>query len=82
MEGVPTIVRVLTDDDKRAYRKSIINSNLDITDKEEELVEKSVDVLWDIFVKTETKSLAYFPIKTSNEKIVNEVFERIEKFSK
>lgn len=67
----------LPDDDKRAYRKSIISRNDNITDKEEELVEKSIDELWDIFVKTETKSLAYFPIKTSNEKIVNEVFERL-----
>lgn len=67
----------LPDDDKRAYRKNILNKNTNITDKEEELVEKSIDVLWDIFVKTETKSLAYFPIKTSNEKIVNEVFERL-----
>jgi hypothetical protein len=67
----------LPDDDKRAFRKDIINKNANITDKEEELVEKSVDVLWDIFVKTETKSLAYFPITTSNEKIVNEVFERL-----
>ena len=67
----------LPDDDKRAYRKNIINSNPNITDKEEELVEKNVDVLWDVFVKIETKSLAYFPIKNSNEKIVNEVFERL-----
>ena len=67
----------LPDDDKRTYRKNILNSFTGISDKEEELVERSVDVLWDIFVKTETKSLAYFPIKKSNEKIVNEVFERL-----
>lgn len=65
------------DDDKRAYRKGVINKKADITDKEEELVEKNIDDLWNIFVKTDTKSLAYFPIKTSNEKIVNEVFERL-----
>ncbi len=67
----------LPDDDKRAYRKSIINSNPKITEKEEALIENNIDKLWDIFVKTETKSLAYFPIKTSNENIVNEVFERL-----
>ncbi len=65
------------DNDKRTYRKNILNKKPNITDKEEELVEKNIDVLWDIFVKTETKSLAYFPIKTSNEKIVNEIFERL-----
>lgn len=67
----------LPDDDKRTYRKSILKRNAEITDKEEELVEKNIDLLWDIFVKTDTKSLAYFPVKTSNVKIVNEVFERL-----
>lgn len=65
------------DDDKRLYRKNIMKLNLDMTDDEESLVEKNIDNLWDVFVKTETKSLAYFPIKDSSEKIVNEVFERL-----
>jgi len=65
------------DDEKRAYRKSILSLNELITDKEEELIEKNIDILWDIFVKTDTNSLAYFPIKTSNEIVVNEVFERL-----
>jgi len=65
------------DDDKRAYRKSIMALKPGITDTEEALVENCIDVLWDIFVKTETKSLAYFPVKTSNAKVVNEVFERL-----
>lgn len=67
----------LSDDDKRTYRRNIIKINENITDKEEGLVEKNIDALWDIFVKTDTKSLAYFPIRTSNEKIVNEIFERL-----
>lgn len=65
------------DEEKRTYRKSILRLNEDINDKEEELIENNIDILWDIFVKTETKSLAYFPIKTSNEKVVNEIFERL-----
>ncbi len=65
------------DEEKRKYRKSIISKNKNITDKEEELIENNIDILWDIFVKTETKSLAYFPIRTTNEKVVNEVFERL-----
>jgi len=65
------------DEEKRTYRKSILKLNANISDKEEELVENNIDILWDIFVKTETKSLAYFPIKTSNEKVVNEIFERL-----
>ena len=67
----------LPDDDKRTYRKKIFNSNPKISDEQEELVEKNIDKLWDIFVKKETNSLAYFSITTSNEKIVNEVFERL-----
>lgn len=65
------------DEEKRTYRKSILKLNDNISDREEELIEKNIDILWDIFVKTETKSLAYFPIKTTNEKVVNEVFERL-----
>ena len=65
------------DEEKRTYRKSILKLNENINDKEEELIENNIDILWDIFVKTETKSLAYFPIKTSNEKVVNEIFERL-----
>jgi uncharacterized protein with ParB-like and HNH nuclease domain len=65
------------EDDKRAYRLKIIKSNENITEKEEALIETNVDKLWDIFVKTDAKSLAYFPIHTSNENIVNEIFDRL-----
>ncbi len=67
----------LPDDEKRKYRKTIVSRNVNITDNEEEKVENNIDILWSIFVKTDTKSLAYFPIKTSNEKVVNEIFERL-----
>jgi len=65
------------DAERRTYRKSILSRKEDITEKEEELIENNIDILWDVFVKTDAKSLAYFPIKTSNEKVVNEVFERL-----
>lgn len=65
------------EDEKRKYRKAIISKNVDITDKEEELIERNIDILWDVFVRTDTKSLAYFPVRTSDEKVVNEVFERL-----
>ncbi|NLD45577.1 MAG: DUF262 domain-containing protein [Clostridiaceae bacterium] len=67
----------LPDDDKRTFRKSIMAKKADISDEEEALIEGNVDKIWDIFVKTDLKSLAYFPIKTSNEDVVNEVFERL-----
>ena len=64
-------------DGKRTYRKSIFQLNENINDKEEGLIEKNVDILWDIFVKMEAKSLAYFPIQSSSEREVNEIFERL-----
>ncbi|WP_062057560.1 DUF262 domain-containing protein [Aquimarina longa] len=67
----------LPDDEKRAYRKSILKLKENVSDEEETLVENNIDVLWDIFVKTEKKSLAYFSIETTREKVVNEVFERL-----
>ncbi|WP_108866332.1 DUF262 domain-containing protein [Aquimarina aquimarini] len=67
----------LPDENKRVFRKSIIKLKEDISDAEETLIENNTDILWDIFVKTEKKSLAYFPIITTNKKVVNEVFERL-----
>lgn len=66
-----------SNDEKRAFRKSVMKLNNNILDKEEELIEKNIDILWTIFVMTDTKSLAYFPIKATNENVVNEVFERL-----
>jgi len=65
------------DDDKRAYRKNIFARNSNITDEDEYLIEGNIDNLWDIFVKNDTKSLAYFPVKTNKGSVVNEVFERL-----
>ena len=67
----------LPDDDKRAYRKSIIDKYPDISDRDEELIEKNIDNLWDFFVKTGEKALAYYEIETSSKTVVNEVFERL-----
>lgn len=41
------------------------------------LVEVNMDILWSIFVEREIKALAYFPVKSSNEDDVNDVFERL-----
>ena len=65
------------DNDKRAFRKSIISKKDNISELEEDLIEKNIDLLWDVFVRRDVKSLAYFPISTSDEKVVNEVFERL-----
>ena len=63
-------------DNKTSYRREIMN-NMNLNQDEEEMVEKNIDNLWDVFVKTETHSLAYFSIQSSDEYEVNEIFERL-----
>jgi hypothetical protein len=43
----------------------------------ETLVRTNLAKLWDIFVDTNVKSLAYFPTKAKSETLVNEVFRRL-----
>jgi len=64
-------------DDKTTYRRNILKRIEDFDEKQEELIEKHIDQLWDVFVKTDKKSLAYFPIMDVNESEVNEIFERL-----
>jgi hypothetical protein len=37
----------------------------------------NIDRLWDVFIKTDTKSIAYFPVQSSDVKAVDEVFRRL-----
>lgn len=67
-----------TNDEKVSYRKKIQNSLPVLSEEEETLFEKRFDKLWSVFVGTDVKSLAYFPIdKTWNEDKVNDVFQRL-----
>ena len=67
-----------TNDEKVSYRKKIQNSLPVMSEEEETLFEKRFDKLWSVFVGTDVKSLAYFPIdKTWNEDKVNDVFQRL-----
>lgn len=62
---------------KSDFRKAILSKNPTSGSAEEELIEKNIDDLWQIFVEIETKSLAYFPIQTTDENVVNEIFKRL-----
>lgn len=67
-----------TSDEKVRYRKKIQNALPVMSEEEETLFEKRFDKLWSVFVGTDVKSLAYFPIdKTWNEDKVNDVFHRL-----
>ena len=72
-----TLFSKLPEDDKRGFRKSIMARTSNISEQNEALIEDNIDALWGIFVGTEKKSLAYFPVKTNSVRVVNEVFERL-----
>ena len=66
------------DTEKVAYRKQIQNSLQNMSEDDENLFEMRFDKLWSVFVGTDVKSLAYFPIdNTWNEDKVNDVFQRL-----
>lgn len=48
-----------------------------LSDEQAILVEENVDILWEIFVERGVKALAYFPVNSSDEEDVNDVFERL-----
>jgi hypothetical protein len=41
------------------------------------LIKANLDAIWNIFVETNEKSIAYFPVKGEDETAVNEVFRRL-----
>lgn len=67
------------DDGKVKFRNEIKASlNKKTIEGKEEPFEMIIDRLWDVFVRKDIKSLAYFPIeKTWNEDRVNDVFQRL-----
>lgn len=68
---------VLDSKDKSAKRELRKEKSVGLSNEECALVEDNVDILWSIFVEREIKALAYFPVKSSNEDDVNDVFERL-----
>lgn len=68
---------VINSTDKTAKRKLRKEKSKGLLEEQLALVEDNVDILWSIFVETEIKALAYFPVKSTNEEEVNDVFERL-----
>ena len=69
-------VFVKLEKEKTSFRKEIFSRIGDNTEKED-IVEENIDLLWDIFVKKDTKSIAYFPVESPDETTVNEIFQRL-----
>lgn len=67
------------EDNKVKYRKGLKDLiPKEIIDGNEEHFENIIDKLWDVFVRKDVKSLAYFPIdKSWDEDKVNDVFQRL-----
>lgn len=68
---------VIDSTDKGAKRKLRNENRDDLSEEQKALVEDNVDILWSIFVERDIKALAYFPVKSTNEEEVNDVFERL-----
>ena len=65
----------LTSDKIELRRRLIQECHLSVV--EQELLETNLDALWSVFVGTDIKSIAYFPVKSNDSRIVNEVFRRL-----
>jgi len=68
-----------TEDGKVKYRNAIkATLPTDLLENNEEKFEATIDKLWDVFVRKDVKSLAYFPVEKSwTEDRVNDVFQRL-----
>lgn len=81
----PNIIRmnelfVKLDNEKTTYRKSIIaklNNIKELNEEEEKLIDDNIDLLWDIFVRKEIKTIAFYPVDATDETTVNEIFQRL-----
>jgi uncharacterized protein with ParB-like and HNH nuclease domain len=67
------------EDSKVKYRKDMKSKiPAEIMDGNEEKFENIIDKLWDVFIRKDVKSLAFFPIeKNWDEGRVNDVFQRL-----
>lgn len=64
-------------DENKKHERELLKKAGGLSESDEELVCKNLGQLWKIFVETDKKSLSYFPITTSDESEVNEIFERL-----
>ena len=58
-------------DDKIDFRNNIFKVK-EWNDVDRRIIEKNIDLLWNVFVGRENKSLAFFPINTTNESVSRE----------
>lgn len=61
---------------KIALRKEIISKG-EFTEDEKNRIEINLDKLWSIFVETNNKPISYFPVQSTTDLEVNEIFQRL-----
>ena len=64
-------------DSEKIRFKNQLKANLLMSEEQELLFETRYDKLWSVFVGTDVKSLAYFPIDSQDEDKVNDIFQRL-----
>lgn len=64
-------------DENKRFERELLKKAGTLTELNEEIVCSNLGQLWKIFVETDKKSLSYFPISTTQESEVNEIFERL-----
>jgi len=68
--------KIATTEEKIKLRNTI-KKKCSHSAEDEILIEKNFESLWKIFVETETKSLAYFPVREIDDRKVNDIFQRL-----
>ena len=59
------------------FEDEVLSRNDKLSSELRKTVKKNLKQLWKIYVETDKASLAYFPIQSSSEREVNEIFERL-----
>ena len=62
--------------EKVRLRKYVVSQCTNFLD-DENILEENLDNIWKVFVETDKKSLAYFPVCNEDESEVNEIFQRL-----
>lgn len=74
--ALPELTGKSTSKDKIDLRHRY-TSEVGLTEEQRLLIEENLDRLWEVFVSTEKRSIAYFPVRSQNAAAVNEVFRRL-----
>ena len=74
--SMPEISGQKNREDKYRIRDKVINAQI-LSNEQKMRIEINLDKLWSVFVERENRSIAYFPVKSSNSAAVNEVFRRL-----